>query len=155
MSGTVSVSCLRRAASIGVLALSFAAPASVSQARTPPPSALPPPTQPTVTGVEKVRGTADTATVRVEWDEPDLEPVVDWIGMPRTGFCYLVTEYVLEVSQGRQEYCRVSDDTFVEFDVSVPPRKRLEIGVRVMFEDGEGRGFKGDVSTEVEITLEP
>ena len=157
-----SVFSFRRAAVAGTLALLFsgamAAAPSVLHARPPAvgvPVGDPPATQPTITSVEKVRGTADAATVRVEWDEPALGPIVDWARMPRTGFCYFVTEFVSEISQGRREYCRTSDDTFVEFDVSVPPRKRLGIRVRMVFEDGQGRGFHGSVSDEASITLEP
>ena len=158
MRKTVSASSLPRAAAIGVLALLVSGAMAVLHAQNIPlgsPGTAPPPTKPTIASVEKVRGTADTATVRVEWDEPALGPIVAWTRMPRTGFCYFVTEFVSEISQGRHQYCRTSDDTFVEFDVSVPPRKRLKIRVWMVFEGRRGMAYYGDLSDEAEITLEP
>ena len=158
MRKTVSASSLPRAAALGVLALLASGAMAVLHAQNIPlgsPGTAPPPTKPTVASVEKVRGTADTATVRVEWDEPPLGPIVAWTRKTRTGFCYFVTEFVSEISQGTHRYCRTSDDTFVEFDVSVPERKRVAIAVRMVFSDGQGRGFKGTASDEVDIILEP
>ena len=118
-------------------------------------------TKPTITSAEQVSGTADTATVRMEWDEPDLAPIIAHLGIPRTGFCYTAEEEVDGVSQGHASHiCETSDDTHVEFDVSVPPppsAKTLKLRVRIVLKgERDGYGvvtYTGHASDEVRLLV--
>ena len=141
MRKNTSISFLSRAAAIGVMALLFAVayPASSDAQLLSTFN-----TKPTITNAYQVSGTADTATVRMEWDEPDLAPIIAHLGIPRTGFCYTAEEEVDGVSQGHASHiCETSDDTHVEFDVSVPPppsAKTLKLRVRIVLK-GERDGY--------------
>ena len=151
MRKTVSVFSLPRAAAIGALALLLAAPPAVShaQGRVDTTVSLPN-TKPIITKAIQLSGSADTATVRMEWDEPPIPAN----HRPRTGFCYTVEEFVLGISQGDEQFCRNSDDTHVEFDVAVPPKKLLGLKVRVKFEDESGTTL-GTNSSAVSVEVKP
>ena len=155
MRKTVSIYSLPRAAAIGVMALLFAAPPAVSHAQGQVGTTVSPPdTRPLITKAIQLSGSADTATVRMEWEEPPIGPITTYLRKPRTGFCYNVEEFVLGISQGNQEFCRNSDDTHVEFDVSVPPKKTLRLKVRIKFEDESGT-YLGSNSGAVSVAVKP
>ena len=156
MRKTVSVFSPRRAAAIGVLALLFAvAYPAVSHAQGQVGTTVSPPdTRPLITKATQLSGSADTATVRMEWEEPPIGPITTYLRKPRTGFCYNVEEFVLGISQGNEQFCRNSDDTHVEFDVAVPPKKILGLRVRTKFEDESGTTL-GTNSSAVSVEVKP
>ncbi len=155
MRKTVSVFSLPRAAAIGALALLLAAPPAVSHAQSRVDTTVSPPdTRPTIKEAFQLSGSADTATVRMEWDEPDIAAITAYLNRPRTGFCYTVEEFVLGISQGNEQFCRNSDDTHVEFDVTVPPKKLLGLRVRTKFEDESGTTL-GTNSSAVSVEVKP
>ena len=151
MRKTVSVFSLPRAAAIGALALLLAAPPAVSHAQSRPDTTVSlSNTKPIITKAIQLSGSADTATVRMEWDEPPIPAS----HRPRTGFCYTVEEFVLGISQGTERFCRNSDDTHVEFDVAVPTKKLLGLKVRTKFEDESGTTL-GTNSSAVSVEVKP